>query len=79
MITSNPLDGDRAPARSAMPLPGVERADRPAARRPGVIEVRGPNVFAGYWRMPEKTAEEFTADGYFITGDVGGCDADGYV
>ena len=45
----------------------------------GNIEVRGPNVFSGYWRMPEKTAEEFTADGYFKTGDVGVVDARGYV
>jgi malonyl-CoA/methylmalonyl-CoA synthetase len=45
----------------------------------GDIQVQGPNVFAGYWRMPEKTAEEFTADGFFKTGDVGKVDADGYV
>ena len=45
----------------------------------GVIEVRGPNVFKGYWRMPEKTKEEFTADGFFKTGDVGKVDARGYV
>ena len=45
----------------------------------GVIEVRGPNVFGGYWRRPEKTAEEFRADGFFITGDIGKIDARGYV
>jgi malonyl-CoA/methylmalonyl-CoA synthetase len=45
----------------------------------GVIEIRGPSVFAGYWRMPEKTAEEFTADGFFVTGDVGRQDPDGRV
>jgi len=45
----------------------------------GQIEVRGPNVFKGYWQMPEKTAEELRADGYFITGDLGRVDADGYV
>ena len=61
-----------------MPLPGVELRDRRRGRDAccapgeiGVIEVRGPNVFEGYWRMPEKTAEEFRADGFFITGDVG--------
>ena len=45
----------------------------------GVIEVKGPNVFRGYWRMPEKTAQEFRPDGYFITGDLGRVDADGYI
>jgi malonyl-CoA/methylmalonyl-CoA synthetase len=45
----------------------------------GGIQIKGPNVFAGYWRMPEKTGEEFSADGYFRTGDVGVIDADGYV
>jgi malonyl-CoA/methylmalonyl-CoA synthetase len=47
--------------------------------RPGVIEVKGPNVFKGYWRMPEKTAEEFRADGFFITGDIGVMSADGRI
>lgn len=47
------------------------------AEATGVIEIRGPSVFAGYWRMPEKTREEFTVDGYFITGDVGRLDSDG--
>lgn len=50
-----------------------------AAGEIGDIQVRGPNVFQGYWRMPEKTAEEFTADGYFKTGDVGRFDEDGYL
>ena len=69
-----------------MPLPGVDLriADRDTgAPLPqgeiGAIEVRGPNVFAGYWRMPEKTRSEFRTDGYFITGDLGRIDADGYL
>ena len=74
----------RAPSRARVgfPLPGVEvRVADPetgAALAPGevgVIEVRGPNVFTGYWRMPEKTAEEFRADGFFVTGDLGDIDA----
>ncbi|MFC3078421.1 malonyl-CoA synthase [Phenylobacterium terrae] len=77
IITSNPLDGDRIPGSVGFPLPGVEL--RVAGGETGVIEIRGPSVFSGYWRMPEKTAEEFTADGYFITGDVGRQDADGRV
>ncbi len=75
-----------AAAPSASPLPGVELrvvddagARMRARRRSAAIEVRGRNVFAGYWRMPEKTREEFTADGCFRTGDVGAFDADGYV
>jgi len=69
-----------------MPLPGVElRVTDPETGKAvaqgeiGVIEVRGRNVFAGYWNMPEKTKEEFRADGFFITGDLGEIDADGYV
>jgi malonyl-CoA/methylmalonyl-CoA synthetase len=86
MITSNPYDGDRRAGTVGFPLPGVEaRVCDPAtgAELPrgeiGSIEVRGPNVFKGYWRMPEKTAEEIRADGFFITGDVGVYDADGYL
>jgi malonyl-CoA/methylmalonyl-CoA synthetase len=85
MNTSNPLDGERRAATVGFPLPGVEVrvADDKGAVLPanavGVIEVRGPNVFKGYWRMPEKTAEEFRADGFFITGDVGMIDERGYV
>ena len=68
------------------PLPGVEIrfADAQTGRalpdgEPGEIEIRGPNVFKGYWRMPEKTAAEFRADGFFRSGDVGLVDADGYL
>ncbi len=84
MNTSNPYDGDRRAGTVGLPLPGVElRIMAGGVKVPpgdvGVIEVRGPNVFAGYWQMPEKTAEELRADGWFITGDLGQLDADGYV
>lgn len=83
MITSNPLDGARVGGTVGRPLPGIDVRVVDAAGQacgPGVIggvELRGPNVFAGYWRMPEKTREEFTADGYFRTGDVGEWVAEG--
>jgi malonyl-CoA/methylmalonyl-CoA synthetase len=85
MNTSNPYDGDRVPGSVGFPLPGVElRIADPETGAPihgdiGVIEVRGPNVFKGYWQMPEKTAEEFRPDGFFITGDLGHVDERGYV
>jgi malonyl-CoA/methylmalonyl-CoA synthetase len=86
MITSNPYDGDRIAGTVGMPLPGVQVriADPDTAvvlgrNEIGVIEVKGPNVFPGYWRMPEKTREEFRSDGYFITGDLGSIDERGYV
>ena len=86
MNTSNPLDGERRPGTVGFPLPGVElRIADPATGRPlpkgdvGVIEVRGPNVFKGYWRNPEKTREEFREDGFFVTGDLAYLDPDGYV
>ncbi|MFJ3261523.1 malonyl-CoA synthase [Pseudomonas sp. NPDC086581] len=88
MNTSNPLDGQRIAGTVGFPLPGVElRITDPAQAEPtllpqgepGMIEVRGPNVFQGYWRMPEKTAEELRADGYFMTGDIGFVDDRGYV
>ncbi|HTN65922.1 MAG TPA: malonyl-CoA synthase [Burkholderiaceae bacterium] len=86
MLTSNPYDGARRGGTVGLPLPGVSvRVVDPATaapcapQQPGAVQVKGPNVFRGYWRMPEKTAEEFTADGYFRTGDVGQWDADGYL
>jgi malonyl-CoA/methylmalonyl-CoA synthetase len=86
MITSNPCDGERAPGTVGPPLPGVEvrvtdveSGRRVADAQIGVIEVRGPNVFRGYWRNPGKTAADFRTDGYFITGDLGLVDAAGYV
>ena len=85
MNTSNPCDGDRRAGTVGLPLPGVElKVCDPAGRELprgeiGTIEVRGPNVFKGYWNMPEKTAEELRSDGFFITGDLGFVDADGYV
>jgi malonyl-CoA/methylmalonyl-CoA synthetase len=86
MNTSNPYDGERIPGSVGLPLPGVEvRVAEPATGAPmprgevGVLEVRGPNVFKGYWGLPEKTAEEFRVDGFFITGDLGVIDDKGYV
>ena len=86
MNTSNPYDGERIPGKVGLPLPGVElRITDPesGAVLPqgeiGMIEVRGPNVFKGYWRMPEKTAAELREDGFFITGDLGQVDERGYV
>jgi malonyl-CoA/methylmalonyl-CoA synthetase len=76
--------GERRGGTVGFPLPGVACACRATTGRPAVgeiggIQVKGPNVFKGYWRMPEKTAEEFTADGWFKTGDVGKQDERGYV
>ena len=85
MNTSNPYSGERRAGTVGMPLPGVElKVTGPDGNSVpqgeiGVIEVRGPNVFKGYWQMPEKTAAELRADGWFITGDLGQIDADGYV
>jgi len=86
MNTSNPYDGDRVPGTVGFPLPGVSaRIAEPESGKPlpqgeiGVIEVKGPNVFKGYWRMPEKTAQEFRADGFFVTGDLGRIDERGYI
>ncbi|NIM43662.1 MAG: AMP-binding protein [Hydrogenophaga sp.] len=93
MLTSNPYAADdrhhgeseRRGGTVGFPLPGVSLRVVDEAGRPvetgeiGGIQVRGPNIFAGYWRMPEKTAEEFTTDGYFKTGDLGRIDERGYV
>lgn len=78
IITTNPLRGERIAGSVGYPLPGVELRIG-GGEETGVIQIRGPSVFSGYWRMPEKTAEEFTADGFFITGDVGRQDPDGRV
>ncbi len=85
MNTSNPLDGARIAGTVGPPLPGVslrivdaDGKDCPRGRVGG-IEVKGPNVFAGYWRLPEKTREEFTADGWFRTGDLAEILENGYV
>ena len=85
MNTSNPLDGERKPGTVGLPLAGVEiriaddDGNLLGSNENGNLQVRGPNVFIGYWKMPEKTAEDFTDDGFFITGDQGRIDEDGYV
>ena len=85
MLTSNPYDGERRGGTVGFALPGVSLRVQGDAGQPlpagevGGIEVKGPNVFQGYWRMPEKTKEEFTPDGYFKTGDVGKIDERGYI
>ena len=85
MITSNPYDGARVAGTVGHPLPGVEvrihGEDGAAVEpgQPGVLQVRGPNVFRGYWRNPQKTAEEFREGGWFVTGDVATQDPDGRI
>ncbi len=86
MNTSNPYEGDRIAGTVGHPLPGVslrvccaETGVEMPQGEIGVLEVKGPNVFPGYWRMPEKTSEEFRDDGFFITGDLGLVDGKGYV
>ena len=86
MSTSNPYEGERRAGTVGFPLPGIELKITDSTTGEtlpqgdiGEIEVRGANVFKGYWNMPEKTAEELRSDGFFITGDLGMIDADGYV
>ncbi len=85
MSTSNPLDGERKAGTVGPTLPGVSAriVDGEGRELPvgeiGDLQVKGPNVFKGYWRMPEKTAEDFTADGFFNTGDKARIDSDGYI
>ena len=83
MITSNPLDGARIAGTVGYALPGVElritgeKGDALPNGEAGNVEIKGPNLFKGYWRNPEQTEEAFTKDGFFITGDVGSLDAEG--
>jgi malonyl-CoA/methylmalonyl-CoA synthetase len=86
MNTSNPYDGDRVPGAVGFPLPGVslrvvdaETGKELPREIIGILEVKGANVFKGYWRMPEKMKAEFRDDGFFITGDIGKIDSRGYV
>jgi malonyl-CoA/methylmalonyl-CoA synthetase len=84
MSTSNPYDGDRRAGTVGLALPGVEiritaNGQEAAPDEVGMIEVRGPNVFQGYWQMPDKTAEDLRPDGWFLTGDLATRDADGYI
>jgi malonyl-CoA/methylmalonyl-CoA synthetase len=86
MNSSNPYDGDRRAGTVGFPLPNIElrvvdpeTGDELPQGDIGSLEVRGPNVFQGYWRMPEKTAEDFRDDGFFITGDIAKFDEDGYI
>lgn len=85
MITSNPLDGERVAGTVGFPLPDVEvravgedGAELPAGEV-GALEIRGPNLFAGYWGLPDKTAEEMRGDGFFVTGDLASVDDEGRV
>ncbi len=86
MNTSNPYDGARKAGTVGFALPGVdikicdpETGKELSEGEIGMLEVRGPNVFSGYWQMPEKTAEELRANGFFITGDLAIKSADGYI
>ncbi len=86
MNTSNPFDGARRASTVGFPLPDIEirivdieSGAKLDTNEVGVIEIRGPNVFKGYWRMPEKTKEEFRDDGFFISGDLGFIDERGYI
>ena len=86
MNTSNPYDGERRPGTVGHPLPGIEiRIADPESGtlldqgEVGVVEIKGDNVFCGYWNRPEETAREFRPDGFFVSGDLGRMDGDGYL
>jgi malonyl-CoA/methylmalonyl-CoA synthetase len=85
MVTSNPYDGPRIAGSVGPSLPGIsvrvvtENGQLANTGEPGVLEMKGPNMFAGYWRNPEKTAEDHTADGWFISGDIATEDEAGYI
>ncbi len=85
MVTSNPYDGPRIAGSVGPALPGIsvrviaEGGKQAATGEPGVLEMKGPNLFSGYWRNPEKTAEDHTADGWFISGDIATEDEAGYI
>ena len=86
MVTSNPYDGERRPGTVGFPLPGIEirivdtkKGFELTPGDVGSIEIRGPNLFKGYWCMPEKTESEFRDDGFFISGDLGRIDREGYL
>jgi malonyl-CoA/methylmalonyl-CoA synthetase len=85
MVTSNPYDGPRIAGSVGPALPGIsvrviaEGGKEAATGEPGVIEMKGPNMFSGYWRNPEKTAEDHTPDGWFISGDIATKDEAGYI
>ena len=85
MLTSNPLQGERRAGSVGPPLPGTQvrvvddEDNAVAAGAIGHVLVRGPNVFSGYWRMPDRNREEFTSDGFFRTGDMGSLSKDGYL
>ncbi|HKO88805.1 MAG TPA: AMP-binding protein, partial [Burkholderiales bacterium] len=85
MITSNPYEGERRGGTVGIPLPQVavrvidEQGKLLIPHQPGAVQIKGPNVFKGYWRMPDKTQEAFTADGWFKTGDMGQWDEAGYL
>ncbi len=83
IITSSPLDGERPAGTVGFAMPGLELRvvdsdDQPLPEgEPGMVQIKGTTLFAGYWQLPEKTASEFTDDGFFITGDIGRLDSEG--
>ncbi|HEX4864016.1 MAG TPA: AMP-binding protein [Acidimicrobiales bacterium] len=80
MNVSNPYEGERRPGSIGIPLPGVDvQLDSPIPGEPGEIQIKGPNVFGGYWNQGAATASAFTSDGWFKSGDIGQWDADGYL